>query len=161
MDLRSAMLSEFVHEAGLTRSLLDVVPDSLLDYQADESLQTVRWNVSHLVDIPTWMDMILTKSSFDVAPVGEPPHSTPAQPTMAEAIETFDRHVADAKAVIERFDLDSLDDEWSLLLGGQPILTHPRYMIYRMYIINHVAHHRGHLLVYLRTNGVETPRLYG
>lgn len=161
MDLRRAMLDEYEHESELTRSVLQVVPDFLLDYQATESSRDIRWNVSHLVDIPSWANMILREASFDVAPVGEPPHDTPLVENMEKALAQFDQHAEAATETIRDFDLETLEDDWSLKLGGEVLLTRPRYMIHRMYLINHVAHHRGHLLVYLRINGIETPRLYG
>lgn len=155
------MMHEFEHESALTRSVLAVTPDSLLDYQAHGSLHDVRWNVSHLVDIPSWAEIILRSSVFDVAPPGGPPHTTPEMATISDALASFDKNVATAKEVLADFSLDSLGEEWSLLVGGQPVLTYPRYIAYRIYMITHVAHHRGHLLVYLRTNGIETPHLYG
>lgn len=161
MDLRQAMLDEHQHESALTRSVLQAIPDSLLDYQATDSSRDVRWNVSHLVDIPSWTDMILREAFFDVAPPGEPPHDTPLMENIEAAIATFDQNVQTATSTIREFDVSTLEDDWSLKLGGQVLLTHSRYMIYRMYLINHVAHHRGHLLVYLRLNGVVTPNLYG
>lgn len=161
MDMRKAMLDEFHHESSLTRSVLQAVPDSLLDYRATDSSRDVRWNVSHLVDIPSWTDMILRQAYFDVAPVGEPPHDTPLMENMETAITSFDRHVQDATFTIGDFDMSTLEEDWSLKLGGQVLLTHSRYMIYRMYLISHVAHHRGHLLVYLRLNGIDMPGLYG
>lgn len=161
MDIRNAMLEEYHHESKLTRSVIEATPDSLLDFKPEESMHDVRWNVSHLVDIPDWTDMILNQAEFDVAPVGQPPHQTLEMQSIAEALDAFDRNTASAKKLISTFDLTTLEDEWSLKLGGQTLLTHPRHLIYRMYLISHVAHHRGHLLVYLRLNGIETPRLYG
>lgn len=161
MNIRDAMLQEFDWETGLTRSVLAVVPDSLMDFEAAEGMRSIRWNVSHLVDIPTWLGMILCEAQFDVAPVGQPPHDTPLMESTEQAVSTFDRHIQEAKQVIETFDVESLNDSWSLLVGGEAVLTQPRHLVYRMYACNHVAHHRGHLLAYLRINSVETPRLYG
>ncbi|MCM2372198.1 DinB family protein [Aporhodopirellula aestuarii] len=161
MDLRSLMLREFDIESASTRSVIEITPDALMDYQADESLHSIRWNVSHLADIPSWANIILRENVFDVAPPDGPPHTTPEMATVADALQAFDKNIESAKEVIADFSLDTLEDEWSLLVGGQPVLTQPRYIIYRMYMVSHVAHHRAHLLVYLRTNGIETPHLYG
>ncbi len=161
MDIRAAMLMEFDHESGLTRSVLEVVPDTSMDFQAEPSLRSIRWNVSHLADIPGWTEMILRERTFDVAPIDGPPHDTVMMETAKQAIETFDANIAAARQVIEEFAIDSLDDPWSLQAGGHTLFTHPRHMIYRMYLVSHVAHHRGHLLAYLRMCGVETPRIYG
>ena len=160
MDIRIAMKNELAHEADLTRSVLNVIPDGLLDVKAHPSVRSIRWNVSHLVDILSWAPMILHEAYFDVAPPGEPPHDTPEMATIADAITTFDQNLIVAQGSLDQLSVDTLDDPWSLRVGGQPVLTHPRYMIYRMYMVNHVAHHRGHLLAYLRINDIETPRLY-
>jgi uncharacterized damage-inducible protein DinB len=37
----------------------------------------------------------------------------------------------------------------------------PRYIALRDGVMNHMAHHRGHLMVYLRMNGEKIPALYG
>lgn len=161
MDIRKAMRQEFEHESGLTRNVLQTVPDSLMSYQAAADMRPVRWNVSHLVDIPSWLPMILCEASFDVAPVGEPPHETPLMESTEAALAKLEQNLDIGRSAIESFDLDSLEDDWSLLVGGQPVVTHPRHLIYRLYVSNHIAHHRGHLLSYLRISGVETPRLYG
>jgi len=161
MDHRAAMLLEFDHESQLTRSVLEVVPNATLDFQAEPSLKSIRWNVSHLVDIPTWARILLTEDAYDVAPVGEPPHETEMLESVEQAVAQFDTNLGTAREAIETFDLDSLDDPWSLKAGGQTLMTQPRHLVYRMYMVSHVAHHRGHLLAYLRMCGVDTPRLYG
>ncbi|MEZ6128079.1 MAG: DinB family protein [Planctomycetaceae bacterium] len=161
MDLRAAMLLEFDHESQLTRSVLEVVPNASLDFQAEPSLRPIRWNVSHLADIPSWARVILTEAEYDVAPVGGPPHETAMVESAEQGVALFDANRAIARETIETFDLDSLDDSWTLKAGGQTLSTQPRHLVYRMYMVSHVAHHRGHLLAYLRMCGVDTPRLYG
>lgn len=161
MDIGKAMLEEFADETALTRSLLNVVPDDLLSFQAGETMHTVQWNVSHLADIPSWMEVILKANEFDVAPPGEPPHDTVLLGSASEALSVFDKNVAGAVACIESLDVETLEQPWTLKAGGHPLMTMTRFAAFRKYQLNHVAHHRGHLLVYLRLNGIETPLLYG
>ncbi|TWU61825.1 MULTISPECIES: DinB family protein [Crateriforma] len=160
-DIRSLMTQQFENEIARTRQVLDVVTDALLDYQASPTMRSVRWNVSHLVDVPSWAEIILKADEFDVAPPDGPPHETPEMATMADAMNALDKNVAEARTALASFDVQSLDADWSLKAGGQTLMTMSRYETFQMFEISHVAHHRGHLLVYLRMNGVETPLLYG
>ena len=50
---------------------------------------------------------------------------------------------------------------WSLLAGGQTILTMPRVAVLRGMVMNHLIHHRGQLTVYFRMLDVPVPALYG
>jgi len=45
--------------------------------------------------------------------------------------------------------------------GQQVIVTRPRSIVYRMWSLNHLIHHRAILCVYLRLNDVPVPVMYG
>ena len=49
---------------------------------------------------------------------------------------------------------------WRLLAGGQLGMELPRHEMLRD-TINHWAHHRGQMTVYLRLMGAKVPALYG
>ena len=50
---------------------------------------------------------------------------------------------------------------WRLLVAGHVVSEQPRYVVIRDAAINHLAHHRGQLTVYLRLNDVPAPSIYG
>lgn len=155
------MVDEFTQESQLTQSVLDVVPESLMAKQMADSLRTIGWNACHLADIPNWADMILNRDRYDIGTPEEPNDLTPDLATMNAVNALFRKNVDQAIRILKSFHLESLEEPWSLYSGEQVLMTLPRYLIYRKFMINHVAHHRGHLLAYLRINGVETPRIYG
>lgn len=49
---------------------------------------------------------------------------------------------------------------WRLLVAGQVVMETPRYVMMRD-TMNHLAHHRGQMTVYLRLMGAKVPALYG
>ena len=49
---------------------------------------------------------------------------------------------------------------WKLLAGGQVVIEVARHEMIRD-TINHWAHHRGQMTVYLRLMGAKVPALYG
>ena len=50
--------------------------------------------------------------------------------------------------------------KWRLLAGGHVVMEQPRHIVIRE-TINHLAHHRGQLTVYLRLAGATVPAIYG
>ena len=51
--------------------------------------------------------------------------------------------------------------DWSLLSGGNTILTRPRIKVIRDFVLSHGIHHRAQLGVYLRLNNIPVPSIYG
>jgi len=73
----------------------------------------------------------------------------------------LDKSVADARAAIAATNDDFLfTTKWKLLAGGQVMSDMPRHIVLRD-TLNHLAHHRGQLTVYLRLNEVKVPAIYG
>lgn len=161
MSFIDSFLPEFEHEMSGTRAILERVPDSLLDWKAHETLNSVGWVASHVVDTISWAEVILTETSFDIAPPNGPPHETPMLGSAAEMVPGFDKHLSVAKDLIGKATDADLAVPWSLLQGGETLLTMPRGSVLKTFLLNHVIHHRAFLVAYLRMNGVECPGLYG
>jgi len=76
-------------------------------------------------------------------------------------LEIFDKNRdASHQAIAEASD-EHLMKNWSLLRGGQTIVTMPRFTVLRSVCINHIIHHRAQLGVYLRMNDIPVPSVYG
>jgi uncharacterized damage-inducible protein DinB len=50
---------------------------------------------------------------------------------------------------------------WSLLMGGKTLMTLPRAVVLRNFVLNHNVHHRAQMGVYLRLNDIPVPSIYG
>ena len=48
-----------------------------------------------------------------------------------------------------------------MLSGGKVVSEQTRYQAVRDGVLNHMAHHRGQLTVYLRLNEASVPAIYG
>jgi len=155
------ILPEFDHEMASTRRILERVPDDKFDWRAHPKSNTVGWNVSHLAEIPSWVAATLTGTEWDFAPVGGEPYRTPLLKTQAEVLAAFDRHVADARQALAAVKDEDMGVMWSLLEGGKPVLSMPRAVVIRSFILNHTIHHRAHVCVYLRLNNIPVPGMYG
>jgi len=52
---------------------------------------------------------------------------------------------------------------WKMVMGSEkPIFPEmPRIQVVRSFLFNHLYHHRGEMIVYLRATGNKVPGLYG
>ncbi len=154
-------LAEFDHEMASTRKVLERVPDDKFDWRAAPGLNTIGWNANHLAEIPGWVEGTLTQDSWNANPPGGPPYKSPDFKSTKEVLQSFDEQVAIARKAISAVKEDQLDVMWSLLSGDQVIFTAPRRDVIRSFVLNHAIHHRAHLIVYLRLNGITLPGMYG
>jgi uncharacterized damage-inducible protein DinB len=100
-------------------------------------------------------------SEFDIAPVGGEPYKTQILASRDEVLETFDRNVVSGRDAIQNVKDERMSEQWSLLEGGKPIISMPRAAVIRSFVLNHMIHHRGILLVYMRLNDIPVPGMYG
>jgi uncharacterized damage-inducible protein DinB len=161
MSIGQAMLPEFDQEMASTRKTIERVPDDKLNWKAHPKSNTIGWVMGHLVEIPGWVEGTLAGDSWDINPPGGEPYRTPQYKSRAEALADFDKNVASARKAIEKVSDAELMKNWSLLSGGQVLMTMPKIAVLRGFVLNHTIHHRAHLLVYLRLNDVPVPGMYG
>lgn len=161
MSIAQSILPEFDQEMAGTRKVLERVPDDKLEWRAHPKSNTIGWVGSHLADIPIWTKFTLTQNSLDIAPQDGEPYRTAQLAGHAAMVAAFDKNVAEARKVIEATSDEEFMKPWSLLSGGETILTMPRLAVIRSFVLNHSIHHRAFLCSYLRLNDVPVPGLYG
>jgi uncharacterized damage-inducible protein DinB len=91
----------------------------------------------------------------------EPRAQQAAPKDHAEIMQTFDWSVARAQELLGAMDDAALMRPWSAVAGGKTIMTVPKIGVIRRIMLNHLYHHRGQLVVYLRLLDVPVPSVYG
>jgi uncharacterized damage-inducible protein DinB len=161
MSMAQALLPEFDHEAAVTRTILERVPEAQAGWRPHPKSMTLGELAMHLVSIPAWAVLTLRQPAFDLAPPGEPPHVPPTWESLAHALRLFDETIARARAaLVTTTDLE-LAQLWTLKKGGAKVLTAPRGGVLRSFVLNHGVHHRAQLGLYLRMLDVPVPAMYG
>jgi uncharacterized damage-inducible protein DinB len=115
----------------------------------------------HLAELSGWGASIIGQDSLDFRPVGAPPTQPVVMTSRAQILEVFDKKVAEARQQLAGASDETLLKNWTLLSGGQTIMTMPRVAFLRSFVMNHIVHHRAQLGVYLRMNEVPVPSVYG
>jgi len=157
MPMSEALLPEFDHEAAITRKVLERVPDDRLGWKPHARSMSVGELATHLANLPWWGEVTLSQSEFDTAGVS----NQPAAPSRARILETFDRHVSAARALLTGKTDAELMAPWALKHGTHTIFSMPKAGVWRSFVMSHMIHHRAQMSVYLRLLDVPVPSIYG
>jgi uncharacterized damage-inducible protein DinB len=154
-------LAELDREARPTRKMLERVPMERAAWQPHPKSMAIGSLATHLANLPSWTAMTLNQDELDIAPVNAPPLRMEPLSSTRELLDLFDKNIAEARKSLEAATDARLEEDWTLLAGGHKIFTDSKKMVLRQYVLNHVAHHRAQLGVYLRLNGIPVPATYG
>lgn len=153
------LIGEFEHEVTSTRKLLQAVPEKDLGFKPSEISWTMGQLAQHIATIYHWYEGTLTQDVYDMAT----DHLERGDPNDIKAtLALFERNVEKARAALKSLTEQKLQDNWTMKMGEQVILgPMPRGIVSRGFLFNHIYHHRGELIVYLRATGNKVPGLYG
>ena len=162
MPLIDLFLAEFDQEMANLRKMLERVPEAKFAWKPHEKSFTMLNLASHVANIPTWTIQTFQQDQLDIAPAGQPPYKTPQAESAKHLLELADANIAAAKKALSTGITDEqMMKPWTLLSGGKAILTLPRWVVQRSFVMNHMIHHRAQLGLYLRLCDVSVPGMYG
>lgn len=154
-----ALMGEFEHEVNSTRKLLHAVPQKDITYKPSPISWTMGQLAQHIATIYYWYAGTLTKKIYDMAT----DHLERGDPNDINAtIDLFEKNVEKARAALKTVTEESLQEEWTMKVGERTVLgPMPRGIVARGFLFNHIYHHRGEMIVYLRATGNKVPGMYG
>ena len=161
MKLTDLFLGELEREAPLTRRALERVPEGRNDWKPHEKSMPLGRLAALVAGMPSWITMMIDKEEFDLNPPGGSSGSFKMDfSTNKDLVKMMDDGVVGARTALQKTSDEHLMKPWRLLVAGKTVAEHPRHIMLRD-SINHLAHHRGQLTVYLRLNDVPVPAIYG
>jgi uncharacterized damage-inducible protein DinB len=160
MKLTEFLLAEFDREAHRSRRALEQVPEGKYDWKPHDRSMIFGYLADMVATIPSWIAMEVTKNELDLAPTDGSTMKPEPKKTSAALIQALDKSAAEARAAFEKTTDEHLKTMWQLKARGQVVQAAPRYEMIQD-TINHWAHHRGQMTVYLRLMGAKVPALYG
>ena len=160
MNIIDLFVSELDREVNRTRHALEMVPEGKRSWKPHERSMEFGYLTDMVATIPMWLTMIIKQDEFDIAPKDGKRPERPQPKNSAEYIKELEKCAAEAKETFKRTTEAHLQTHWKLLAGGNVVADTPRHEMLRD-TINHWAHHRGQMTVYLRLMGAKVPALYG
>jgi len=159
MALTDTLLPEFDREMGLTRRVLDRVPDAHFEFRPHPTCVTLGRLAEHLCDLAHWAAITMNESSFAMTTDRPAGYVRPA--TRDAVLALFDANLKNGRAAVAGKTDAEFAAPWKLTSGGKEVFTMPKAAVMRNFVLNHMIHHRGQMLVYLRMLGVSIPSIYG
>jgi uncharacterized damage-inducible protein DinB len=160
MKLMEFLLSELDREVERSRRALEQVPEGKYDWKPHEKSMIFGYLANMVATIPSWVAMEITQDELDVAPADGSKMEQERMDTSDALLEALDKTAAGARSALEKTTEEHLLTSWRLLARGQVVVESPRHVMIQD-TINHWAHHRGQMTVYLRLMGAKVPALYG
>lgn len=159
MNFKQLFIEEIDREAARTRRALEQVPNGRDDWKPHPKSMPLARLAGLVAAMPSWFSLIIDQDELNLTP----PEGAGQyrQPSVGELVQVHDQHIQKAKESLAKTTDDFLmTTNWKLIAGGQTVADDPRHLVLRD-TMNHLAHHRGQLTVYLRLNDRTVPSIYG
>jgi uncharacterized damage-inducible protein DinB len=159
LKLTDLFIAEMEREGKGTRRALGNVPEGKGDWKPHAKSFNLGQLATLTSRMPSWIDMIINMNELDMAPQEDEPRPKMLT-TPAELVAAHDDALAKGLGALRNTTDEHLMTHWKLLVKGKAVLDSPRHIVIRD-SINHLAHHRGQLTVYLRLLDAQVPAIYG
>ena len=160
MKLTEFLRAELDREVDRSRRALEQVPEGKYDWKPHDKSMIFGYLANMVATMPTWMVMGIMQDELDVAPAEGSNMERKRLDSSAALVEALDQAAAAARSALDQTNDEFLKTSWRLLARGQVVMETPRYEMIQD-TINHWAHHRGQMTVYLRLMGAKVPAIYG
>jgi uncharacterized damage-inducible protein DinB len=162
MQITELLLTELDQEAIGMRKALERVPEGKNDWKPHEKSMPLGSLATIVANTPAWLDMVVNRDELDINPPGGASFRPPEWKTRRELLEQLEASLKKGREVLQKTTDDHLlNTKWRMLSGGKLMMEQSRYEAVREGVLNHMAHHRGQLTVYLRLLGEKVPAIYG
>ncbi|EOR95618.1 hypothetical protein ADIARSV_1224 [Arcticibacter svalbardensis MN12-7] len=153
------LMQEFEHEVESSRKLLQAIPEKDLGYKPSATSWTMGELAQHIATIYYWYVGTYTQDVYDMATDQLESGDTN---DIKETLSLFESNVKKARTALKSLTEDKLQDNWTMKVGERIVLgPMPRGIVARGFLFNHIYHHRGEMIVYLRATGNKVPGMYG
>src|ERR1035437_8954034 len=161
MDFQKELIAEYDRETATTRKMLAAIPaDADFTYKPHPKSMSLGRLAGHVAGTAGhWATTTFPTDKLDF-PADHKWESYIPAPTAA-LLERFDKEVAEAKAAFTAFGPNRWDENWKFVAGGQAWIDDSKYNVFRIWVLNHLIHHRAQLGVYLRLLDQPIPGTYG
>jgi uncharacterized damage-inducible protein DinB len=162
MKMTELLLAELDREAAGIRKTLQNVPEGKNDWKPHEKSMPLGNLATIVATIPAWLEMVVNMDELDINPPGGPKFRPQPWKTRKDLLDQFEASLKKGREVLQHTSDDRLfNTKWRMLNNGQLMSEQVRYEALRDGVLNHMAHHRGQLTVYLRLNEEKVPAIYG
>ncbi len=160
MKLTEFFRAQLDREVDRSRKALEQVPEGKYDWKPHDRSMIFGYLADMVATIPIWITMEIDRDELDIAPAEGEGMKQERKETKEALLQALEKTAADARTALENTSDEHLMTKWKLLAHGNVVWEVTREEAIQD-TINHWAHHRGQMTVYLRLMGAKVPALYG
>ncbi|HKW19017.1 MAG TPA: DinB family protein [Terriglobales bacterium] len=162
MKITELLIAELDREAPAIRKTLERVPEGKNDWKPHPKSMPLGYLATLVANLPGWLEMMVNIDELDINPPGGPKYRPQEWKTRQDLLQQFESSLKKGREALQKTTDDHLlNTKWRMLSGGKVVSEQTRYEALRGGVLNHMAHHRGQLTVYLRLNEEKVPSIYG
>lgn len=156
MPLSPVVAQAWDADRRVTQALLEHLTPAMLDARTPGGGMTVAEHLAHVVGSTKYWGMELAPDPLGTLPdlVADDGHPGDGRPAGAPAVE---HDLAVIRAVYADTSAAARSTVDAAPAGGRGSLPHPSGEAYLIHMMVHAAHHRGQILLALKTNGFALP----
>lgn len=152
------LLKTFTIEFGMTRRMLERVPEDRPDWRPHPKSMPLGRLAMHVARLPDLMTLCLTTPGFDASATQAPDLTFSST---ADLLCTFDNSADRLFSSLAASTDEFLAQPWPFGAGGRIFSQEPRSVSLLHMGLGHLIHHRAQLGTYLRQNDLPVPPVYG
>lgn len=154
--LGDSYAAEIEGEAAPTRKCIERIPiDKVFEWKPHPKSMKMGYLTILCADMLRWIDHMITGADIDLET-----WKIPEVKTSQDLVRFFDETLKRLLKTLRQVNDEDLEGDFTLRHGQKVIFTMQKKDVIRS-TINHWAHHRGQLTVYMRLNEIAVPAIYG
>jgi uncharacterized damage-inducible protein DinB len=161
MKLTELFIADLERDAEATRHVLERVPEGRNSWKPHEKSMELGYLTALVASMAGWVEFMVNTEEFDIAPVKGPAYQSPKFESRVQILQVHQQCIENAITALKGTTDESLQKPWKFMARGKVLSDLPRHIHIRDSVVNHLAHHRGQLTVYLRLTSVSVPAIYG
>lgn len=161
MKMTDLFLAELEREGASTRRTLERIPEDKGDWKPHERSMTMAQLATLVATMPGWIASVINADEHNIDPEKDSAVNQKGLATSSELVAALDASVAKAREALQNTNDEHLMLPWRFMVSGHLASEMPRHIALRDSVLNHLAHHRGQLTVYLRLTDTKVPAIYG
>jgi uncharacterized damage-inducible protein DinB len=161
MRLTELFIADLERDAEATRDVLERVPEGRNDWKPHDKSMELGHLTALVASMAGWVEFMINSDELDIAPVNGPEYQSPRFESREQILQVHEDGLRRAIASLRNTTDEHLQKPWKFMARGQVLSQLPRHVNIRDMVINHLAHHRGQLTVYLRLTSASVPAIYG
>jgi len=140
------------HESGVTKGLLESIPQDKLDFRPDPHGRSIGELAWHIAELEAIFSNLARERNFHAA---RPP-KTERPRTVTELASGYERIHREAVEKVRGLSAEDLDREFPFFERQMSVRN-----VLRFPLLHHLIHHRGQLMMMIRQSGGVPSKVYG